>query len=272
MAERSPSRKISITKDYRLFGRSNENRPLNIRKHRKLEMSMKEYGWLPSFPLVCHRDGNGKLIVKDGQHRLAIAETLGLPVPWTEELIDFDVAKINCAQEKWNLKDYALKYSQNGLKQYQEGMEFAEQYGISIGTAFSLLAGTTSFNNIDTAYFTGKFQVKDRPWAEAVAFVFSRMTAISSALNKKAFIEACMAVTRVDGFDAKRLIHSAERCREKLVPYSSRDAFLGMLEEVYNFGRVKLVGLKAEATMAMRERNIVSVQKRLKQQKNSEAA
>lgn len=271
MAERSPSRKISITKDYRLFGRSAENRPLNIRKHRKLEQSLKEYGFLPSFPVVCHRDGNGKLIVKDGQHRLAIAETLGLAVPWTEEPVDFDVAKINCAQEKWQLKDYALKYSQNGLKQYQEGLEFAEEYGLSIGIAFALLAGTTTFANIEGAYCTGKFQIKDRPWAESVAFVFSRMVAISSALRKNTFVEACMAITRVEGFDAKRLIQNAERCREKLVSFSTRDAFLDMLETVYNFGRAKLVGLKAAATMAMRERNATVAAKRAENDRDQAA-
>jgi hypothetical protein len=271
MAEKTVSRKINITKDYRLFGRSSENRPLNIRKHKKLEQSLKEYGFLQCFPVVCYRDASGKLIVKDGQHRLAIAETLGMPVAWIEVDVDFDVAKINCAQEKWQLKDYAQKYAANGIKQYQEGMEFAEQYGITLGTAFALLAGTTTFSNIEAAYVTGKFQIKDRAWAEAVAFVFSRMVTISSALNKKAFVEACMAVTRVEDFDAKRLIHSAERCREKLVAYSNRDAFLDMLEAVYNFGRAKLVGLKALATMALRERSVTATAKFKKQAKQLEA-
>lgn len=271
MSERSPNRKISITKDYRMFGRSDENRPLNVKKHRKLELSLKEYGFLPSFPVVCHRDNKGKLIVKDGQHRLAIAETLGLPVPWIEEPIDFDVAKINCAQEKWQLKDYALKYSRNGLKQYQDGIEFAEEYGLAIGVAFALLAGTTSFANIETAYVTGKFQIKDRPWADAVAFVFSRMVAISPSLRKNTFVEACMAITRVEGFDAKRLIQGAERCREKLVSFSTRDAFLDMIETVYNFGRAKLVGLKSLATMALRERNATVAAKNKKQSKQLEA-
>lgn len=254
MSQRTTKKTINVTKDYRLFGRSEENRPLNIKKHKRLEQSMKEYGFLPSFPVVCCRDAKGKLIVKDGQHRLLIAETLGLAVYWVEEEIDFDVAKINCSGEKWVLRDYAQKYAANGLKQYQEGMDFADKYGLATGVAFAMLAGTTSFCNVETAYVTGKFQIKDRNWAEAVAFVYSRMVAISPALRKNTFVEACMAVTRVHSFDAKRLIQNAERCREKLVQYSTREAFLDLIEEVYNFGRKQLVGLKAEATMAMRER------------------
>lgn len=271
MAEKTVSRKINITKDYRLFGRTTENRPLNVRKHRKLEQSLKEYGFLPSFPVVCFRDVKGKLVIKDGQHRLAIAETLGLAVPWVEETVDFDIAKINCAQEKWQLKDYAQKYATNGLTQYQEGLDFSEKYGLAIGVAFALLAGTTTFGNIEAAYVTGKFQVKEREWAESVAFVYSRMVAISPSLKKNTFVEACMAVTRVEGFDAKRLIQGAERCREKLVSFSTRDAFLDMLEAVYNFGRAKLVGLRALATMAMRDRNACTAAKNKKQTK-AEAA
>lgn len=66
--------------------------------------------------------------------------------------------------------------------------------------------------------------------------------------------EACMAACRVPGFDAKRLLAGAERCRERLVPYATRDAYLDLLETLYNWGRKQLVGLKALAVMALRER------------------
>lgn len=63
-----------------------------------------------------------------------------------------------------------------------------------------------------------------------------------------------MSVCRVPDFDAGRLLQCAARCRERLVSYSTRDAYLGMLEEVYNFGRKQLFGLKSAAVMAMRDR------------------
>lgn len=68
-----------------------------------------------------------------------------------------------------------------------------------------------------------------------------------------------MAACRVDGFEVERFIRGAERCREKLVAYSTRDANLEMMEEVYNFGRTtkNLVPLKHLAIQAMRERSAV---------------
>lgn len=62
-----------------------------------------------------------------------------------------------------------------------------------------------------------------------------------------------MAVCRVEEFEPKRLLRNAERCREKLMPYSTREAYLVMLEEIYNFRQQKLVALKVLAEMTRRE-------------------
>ncbi len=250
------ARKIQVTKDYRLFHRhEGENRPLNIKKHKKLKDSMSLYGFLSCFPIVCVRGEDGRLIIKDGQHRHMIAESLGLPVYWIEEEVDFDVAVVNCTAKIWALRDYAQKHAVNGLSSYGEGLEFAAQHGLPIGTAFALLAGTTTFSNCTDQFIDGTFTIKDRKWADAVAGIYGPVTTMSAQVKNQRFIEACMAVCRVKEFNQKRLLANAERCREKLASYSTRDAYLDMLETIYNFGRKDLVGLKALATMAMRERN-----------------
>jgi len=249
------TKRINATKNYRLFARSDENRPLDIARHKKLEKSMKTYGFLSCFPIVCYRNEQKQLVVKDGQHRLAIAETLGLPVYWVEDSTDFDVAKINSSAQVWKLADYAQKYAANGVESYREGLDFSEQHQLPIGTSFSLLAGTTEFKNISNSFYDGSFKVKDRAWADAVAGIYKPLTVLSPLVRSARFVEACMCLCRVDGFDASRLIHSAERCREKLVSYSTREAYLDMLDEVYNFGRSKRVALKFQATEAMRQRS-----------------
>lgn len=251
----SSTRKIQATKNYRLFGRSAENRPLDLKKHKRLLESMKKYGFIPSYPIIVYRGTDGNLILKDGQHRLAIAETLGLTVYWTEEAIDFDVAEINSTPKGWQLRDYAQKHQANGLKVYQEGLDFADHYGLKIGVAFALLGGVTGYTAIARPFIEGRFKIKDRPWAEQVAGIYKPLADMKAALNNSRFLEACMAVCRVPEFDKTRLLECAERCRDKLQPYSTRDAYLDMLEEVYNFGRKRLVGLKAAAITAMRSRN-----------------
>lgn len=256
MAKRRPAcPRISVTKNYRLFGRSDDNRPLDLKKHRKLESSMKRYGFLASYPIICYRAADKTLVVKDGQHRLAFAETLGLPVYYVVDDADFDVAAVNKAITTWKLADYALKHAANGLDAYQEGLDFAAQYKLPLGTAFALLAGTTSYTNVSNAFVDGTFTVKDRTWADAVASIYAPLVEMAPSVRGARFVEACMAVCRVEEFEPNRLIQNARRCREKLVSYSTKDAYLDALEEIYNFGRKSLVGLKAKAIMAMRARS-----------------
>lgn len=249
--------KIQATKNYRLFTiHIGENRKLDLKKHRRLLESMKLYGFLKEFPIVCTRDAKGNLFVKDGQHRLAIAESLGLTVFWVLASKEWDVAVVNSTAKGWVVRDYAEKHAASGLAAYREGLEFADAHHLPAGTAFALLAGTTCFSNVQRQFVDGTFKVKDRPWAESVANILTPMTALApAALRSARFVEACMSVCRVEGFDGKRLLAGAERCREKLVPYGTKDAYLQMLEDVYNFGRKQLVPLKVAATMAMRERS-----------------
>jgi len=250
------SKKILSTRNYRLFqNNSGENRPLNLKKHKNLQESMKKYGFLECYPIIVFRNGNDQLIVKEGQHRLAIAEALGLPVYYVEDKTDFDVALVNSTPINWELKDYAQKYATNGVKPYQEVLEFAERHILPMGTAITLLFGTTSFSNCREQFIDGTFKVKDRAWADAVAGVYGPLISMSASVRNARMLEACMAVCRAPDFDSRRLLAGAERCREKLVSYSTRDAYLDMLETLYNFGRKHLVGLKSAAIMAMRDRN-----------------
>ena len=252
--------KVTATKNYRLFQRSADNRALVPNKHKRLIDSMKLYGFLPEFPIVVKRHGNS-MIVKDGQHRLDIAETLGVPVWYTEQSCDWDVALVNSTPQNWRPLDYAQRYANQGNKHYREGIDFMEAHRLPITIAFSLLAGTTTFSNTQRAFLDGTYRVKDRAWADSVAAVYGPF-AVSKHCRNARFIEACMAICRVDGFDPQRLIQSLRRCQDKLASFSTRDAYLEMLEQIYNFHRKMLFPLKNEAVMAMRARDPAAAAKK----------
>lgn len=264
--------KIRTTKDYGLFRKNAENRPIHIDKHKKLVETMKKYGFLEYFPIVVIRDTDGNLIIKDGQHRHAIAEQLKLPVHFVEATVDFDIAEINSTSKVWGLRDYAEKFAENGKEAYRIGLEFVNTHGIQVGVAFSLLAGTTSFGNTSESFYAGTFKIKDLEWANQVASIYKQMVAMSPLIKNSRFLEACMACCRVPEFKPERLIRGAERCREKLVSLSTREAYLDMMESVYNFNARQLVGLKVQAMMVMKERNIVNKKKKEKMSRSAVAA
>lgn len=251
-------KKIRCSKDYLSFEKSNENRSTNAGsgKRKKLRESMEKYGFIPSFPVVCKANGSKK-IIKDGQHRFEVAESLGLPIWFTEDDTGFDIAEVNCCQEKWTVLDYAKKHSENGFQDYTKGIEFSENYGIPVGIAFALLWGTRQFTNIRDVFISGDFKIRDEEWATLVASVYSTFVSMSKDVRNNRFLEACMAICRVKTFNPDRLFKAAKRCRDKLVAYNNREANLTMLEEIYNFGKSRrlLVPLKIQATQVMDERN-----------------
>lgn len=249
--------KIQSTRDYRLFEyiNSGENRPLDVKKHKRLVTSMKKYGFLSCFPIVVVHAKNGKLTIKDGQHRFVIAQSLALPIYYVEEPTDFDLAEINGTPLPWQLVDFARKHAANGIKPYEEGLQFAENHKLPISDAFALLAGTSSYSNIREQFVAGAFKVKDRAWAESVASLYKSLVGMSKQVKSTRMLAACLAVCRVPEFDARRLLRSAKRCHDKLASYSTKDSYLRMLEDIYNFGSTRAFGLAAAANNAERERH-----------------
>jgi hypothetical protein len=260
--------KIQVTKNYSMFVRDPANRDLEPDKHEALKRSMEESGFMVGWPAVCRRGEKGQLRTSDGQHRIHFAERLNLPVFYLVVDDDFDIARINSTPKSWSMHDFAAMHAGNGLNDYQEGMDFAKHHGLPIGKAFCLLAGTTSFANIHYSFKQGSYAIKDRAWADAVATIYAPLTKLSADVRNARFLEACMAVTRVAGFDSKRFLKNAQRCREKLVSYSTRDAYLEMIEEIYNFGRKSLVSLKIDAITALRDRNLFLKKKKAKSTQN----
>jgi hypothetical protein len=239
-----------------MFTLGDDNRQLNLSKHKKLLESMRKYGFLPCFPIVC-RGGGFPLLVKDGQHRLKVAEQLELEVHYVEEDADFDVAEINNTAKAWQLRDYAEVYARQGNPHYAEALNFSEGYHMPLSLTAAMLGGCVSFSAVQPSFTDGTYVVKDREWAHKVVNVYLPLCGLSPTIKSTRFLDACMACCRVEDFDISGMISRAERQRHKLLPYATRDAYLGMMEEVYNFHRKQLFGLKSAAIQAMRERNAI---------------
>jgi hypothetical protein len=256
---------ISTTKNYRQFKISQENRPLDLSRRKALRDSMKAYGFLKSFPLSCVRDRDNKLVVKDGQNRLAIAEELGLSVHYFVEEVDYDIACVNNAQQKWTLKDYAMKWAAQERKHYVTLLAFIESHGIPIGLGVSLLCGHSHSNGpLLRKFRDGEFKVSDYEFADRVANVYSQLLLLSKDIKNGNCLSAIMAAMRVAGFDAKRLIDGAKRRPEKLKAYSTRDCYLEMIEDIYNFHRSKLVSIKMPALQILRDRDAAQLSSKKK--------
>lgn len=253
------AKRILCTKNYGLFTRSIENRPLKLGRRKALRDSMREYGFLEDFHIVCRDIGGGKLEILDGQNRHAIAQELGLHVYYTIRTsteAGFDIAKINGTPLTWSPSDYAHKNSSNNIPDYYECIQFADAHGMSVGVAAAMLAGTTTYNNVESAFRAGTWRITDREWANRVASLNTELKSISTYRHSTKLLWPCMCLCRIPGFDSERLIRCAKLCRDRLIPYSTRDQYLKMLEEVYNYHQSNKIPLEFMAKQVMRERSV----------------
>jgi hypothetical protein len=247
--------KINVTTNYKLFSRGEDNRPLDLKRHKPLKESMEKYGFIPDYHIMCERDTKGNLVIKDGQHRFYFAQLLGLPIYWSETQTEFDVADVNTAQRGWLPMDYAQRFSADGREDYTELIEFKTEHEVPLTIAAQLLAGVTTFATIAQRFYAGDFRVTDRPWARSVVAVYAPIVKVHKKLKTRVFLLSCMAVARVKGFSAKRLVDGISHCREKIAAYATRDGYLQMLEEIYNYRRKEQIGLRIDAINVMRARN-----------------
>jgi hypothetical protein len=248
--------KLLSTTNYALFAKDIKNRNYAPEKHKDLFASMRLHGFLPDYPISVWKNEKGDLVVKRGQHRLAFAEQLALPVWYVINEFEIDSADLERAESvPWTHIDYAENWLHRDKPNYQELIEYSTRSGIPMALSASLLMGTVSFNNIQLQFLSGEFVVRDRAYAETVATVYIAFKTFSRAMNGVHLIKAIASAARVEGFEAQRLISNISECPGALKKYSTRDGFLEMLEEIYNFRKKSPVALKFNAIQAMRARN-----------------
>jgi len=262
----TPSPKLQATKNYSLFRNDPDNRVVELQYRRDLIASMKKYGWVPSYPMHCTRR-NGKLCIHNGQHRFAIAQKLSLTVFYVVWESEAGIPELNNTQRTWKTRDYAMCFAAQGNAAYLELLEFCEQHRMSLTSGIALLAGQTiahAQSSILDRFRNGRFAVNDRQMADRVAQLYVQLTRICPEIKTKNCLGALAAVIRIPNFDETRLIQGAARCPELLMKYATREAYLDMLERVYNYGRRRQDPLKIAAHNALRDRNPVNRKKAAK--------
>lgn len=252
-----PNPKLQRTKDYSKFVFAKGNRDVTVNhlrpQHKALKASMEKYGFLPFFPIAVYADGNGKLVITEGQHRFTFAREMGLDVYYVIHEEPVDIAEINQCAATWTPNDYCKKWLHDGNKEYERAADFAEQYGVPLTIAFSMLAGSASWSSaVKKKFERGEFRITNSKFATRVASIYKNLCEINKSAKHNQMVRSLWACCLVPHFEETRLINTARRRPEMLVRVGSVDAWLDILQDIYNFGRSAKVPLKFEAQEASR--------------------
>ncbi len=248
---------ITTTKNYGLFRLHVYNR--NVDNIKRLEKSMRQYGWIDAYPMHVYRNGKKKLVIKAGHHRFEVARKLGIPVKYVVCDDSATIYELESSTNNWNLKDFLVSCVKAGDKTYIEIQEYHEKTGIPLFSCISLLAGqgANTHNKIQD-FKLGEFTIKDRSRANRVAdvVVYLKNQGIGFASNSLlvSAIDKALFVPHVKIAFLKNKLKNHSHLIEKR---PSVDSYLDMLETIYNFKTRHKIPLAFIANELAKERSAV---------------
>lgn len=247
--------KVNKTSDYSRFVNSVENR--DIRSNKKLLESMSQYGFSEAHPIHVRLNSEGKLEIRDGHHRFEIAKFLKIPLYYVVSSDQIPIERLNASQKPWSMRDYVASFVKQGKPEYIALNSFANSSGIPLSISVLLLAGYYggSCGNHGVNFKAGNFRVKNGELANRVAAIVGAASKIIPFSKEKSFVMAVAACCLVNGFSAHQFIEKVAKFPHMLTKQAGRDAYLEIIESVYNYASRKPIPLAFSARSEVRKRN-----------------
>lgn len=230
-----PSGAVQHTTQYHLFSLLDANRPLNQGHVQKLVEQIRQNNLLHIRPL----DVTPELEVIDGQHRLAAAKELGLPVYYriTQQLTEADIASLNTASKNWLGVDYLHYWTEKGQPAYVALTDFRQRHPrISFSNAKMMVSGST--NNRAADFRAGTWQAGQLEKAEQVAGLIERIAAetpFKQAADTRFVAAVYHCAANVAGFKPEHFMGRILRQPRALVPCATHKQYLELFQEIYNY-------------------------------------
>lgn len=229
--------KLQRTEDYSIFKMHQCNR--NLHDNPSLLASMRAHSFLPSGAIHCRDEGNGKLRVIRGHHRLHYAKQLGIPVYYIVDNTDVNIFNLEgAACQSWSVGDFAVARAKAGDAACKTLLEFKKKHKLAFGIAASLVGGQSAASgNKQKDVRMGTFRVGDMKHAAAVVSVCNAAAEARVSFAKgAAFVAAVSMVLRIPELDATRFMHQVVTSGHVMNKRGTRLEYLEELESLYNRG------------------------------------
>lgn len=254
---------IQTTSDYSIFVEHCNNRDVkpSFSQYKKLLLSMKVFGFLPFFPLWCMKSKThqGKLEIQIGHNRLRVAEHLKVPVCYIIYDCDFKIWQEKETTRQWNLVDFLHCQIREGNPVALAIDTYHKDSGISLDQCLSILGGeqATSHNKREN-FVKGKFviQPKSLKNAEKIASIVKSAKKINSQIaTNRSFVGAVSKAVFVDQFNVTTFIKKLSVHSCLLTRQTNTDAYLSLIEHIYNRQCREQLPVVFLANQAARARN-----------------
>jgi len=237
---------IRMTYNYNIFESVRGNRIINEPHVKKRIKSMKEQ-YIPVPIIVNQKRGGGSYQLIDGQHRLAAARFLNLPVYFIikQGLALKDIQRLNANTKNWNLDDFMNGYCELGYEEYLRYKKFKEKWGFGHSETWALLSNTCSASHgANEDFRDGNFKVRNYEQAIYNAQVISDLQRYYEGYKRSNFVMAMLQLLSNKKYSHKRFLNKIDYQSTKLVDCSRTEDYLLLLQKIYNFKTTKSLKLR----------------------------
>ena len=231
--------KIQSTTDYGMFNRLIANRALNKIHLQNLVRSLQIKNLLHLNPIIV----NEHYEVIDGQHRLAAAEKLGLPIYYMKDkgITIADVRLLNTNVKGWGMADFLETYIAEGRKDYQYLVNFQRKHSLSMSTALAMLSLKSSSGYFGAPYKlfrNGDFKVVDADLSNDFAVFYKNAAKYTeeNTYRDRDFIGALWQVYRNEEIDPEEFLEKLPRFPQPIYRRAGVREYLRQFEDVFNYG------------------------------------
>jgi hypothetical protein len=188
---------------------------------------------------------NEKYEIIDGQHRFDVIQELGLPLHYfvcKGYGLD-EVHILNQNSKTWNADDYLAGYCGLGYKAYIDYAKFKEKYKLGHNECMSMLNGTQSKTSIEV-FYKGDFKIKSLKEAENTIEKIMMIEPYYKGVRRRAFIFTMIALFKNPAFNFSDFLQKLKLQPTALKDCVGTDAYLMMIEDIYNYRRRDKVNLR----------------------------
>jgi len=231
--------KIQKTTDYGRFNSLVANRALNPVHVLSIMNSLKIKNLLHLNPIIINNDWE----VIDGQHRLAAAQKLGLPVYFIQDknVNISDVRLLNTNVKGWGMADYLYTYIAEGLEDYIYVQKFQKKHNISLSTAMAICSLKTTVSHFGAPYKlfkNGEFVVLDKELAEDFVEFYKEAAkyTVENTFRDRDFIGTLWRVYRMEEINPEDFLEQLARYGKPIYRSAGIKEYARQFEDIINYG------------------------------------
>lgn len=232
---------VHTTKDYFPFKTINGNRNINSLHLKRLKESISK-NYLFTVIVV-----NEDYEIIDGQHRFEVIKELELPLNYIK-CTGYGLNEVHILNENskdWTANDFLSGYCDLGLADYKIYRSFKKKYKFGHNESMAMLRGTqTGHGDIYQMFKSGDFKITHLDQAFEQAEMIWQLKDYYDGFRRRSFVYAMLTLFKKDDFDFAEFLQKVKNQPTALVDCATKDQYIALIEEIYNYRRRQKVNLR----------------------------